>query len=190
MKLPVLQYPDPRLSQKSEPIVEITDEIRDLARNMLETMYDSEGIGLAAPQVGHFVRMVVIDISWPERIEKEESGYLELATELSSDGMPLVLINPQLELLGNTIKSEEGCLSVPNEYRASVPRNEVVCLKALDLDGKEITLETDGILAICLQHEVDHLDGKLIIDYISRLKLGLYKASLKKTRKEEKEEDS
>ena len=83
MKLPVLQYPDPRLSQKSEPIVEITDEIRDLARNMLETMYDSEGIGLAAPQVGHFVRMVVIDISWPERIEKEESGYLELATELS-----------------------------------------------------------------------------------------------------------
>ena len=105
-----------------------------------------------------------------ERIEKEESGYLELATELSSDGMPLVLINPQLELLGNTIKSEEGCLSVPNEYRASVPRNEVVCLKALDLDGKEITLETDGILAICLQHEVDHLDGKLFIDYLSPLK--------------------
>ena len=189
MKLPVLQYPDPRLSQKSEPIVEITDEIRNLARNMLETMYDNEGIGLAAPQVGQFVRMVVIDISWPERIEKEENGYLELATELASDGMPLVLINPELTLAGETIKSEEGCLSVPNEYRASVPRKEIVHLKALDLDGNEVAFETDGMLAICLQHEVDHLDGKLFIDYISRLKLGLYKASLKKICKN-KEEDS
>ena len=195
MKLPVLQYPDPRLGQKSEPIVEITDEIRELAKNMLETMYEDEGIGLAAPQVGELVRMIVVDVSWPERIQKEKSASqdeiselgmkpeTELGTELANDGMPLILINPKLELAGKTIKSEEGCLSVPNDYRANVPRKEIVYLKALDLDGNEVAFEADGILAICLQHEVDHLDGKLFIDYISRLKLGLYKSSLKKNQK-------
>ena len=196
MKLPVLQYPDPQLHQKSKPIVEITDEIKELAANMLETMYDSEGIGLAAPQVGQFVRMVVIDISWPERSERAERiGQLDQLDQgennepLENDGMPLILINPVLNLAGETIKSEEGCLSVPNAYRANVPRKETVYLTALDLDGNKIEFETDGILAICLQHEVDHLDGKLFIDYLSRLKLGLYKASLKKGLKE-KEEDS
>ncbi|MBQ4132514.1 MAG: peptide deformylase [Desulfovibrionaceae bacterium] len=174
MILPVLQYPDERLRRKSQPVDEITDEIRELASNMLETMYDEEGIGLAAPQVGHFIRMIVIDIS---PCYETEEGNVE---DNGEPPMPMVLINPELSFSGATVKSEEGCLSVPNSYRATVPRREKVSLKALSLDGDPIELEADGMLAICLQHECDHLDGKLFIDYISRLKLNLYKASLRK----------
>ena len=163
MILPLLQYPDERLRQISKPIEDINDEIRELASSMLETMYANEGIGLAAPQVGEFVRMVVIDLALPEGI-----------------AMPLILVNPELTLSGGTTKSEEGCLSVPNSYRASVPRRTAARLKALDLEGNVMEMDTDGLFAICLQHEIDHLDGKLFIDYISRLKLNLYKASLRK----------
>ena len=192
MILPVLQYPDERLRQVSQPVPEITDEIRKLASDMLETMYKEDGIGLAAPQVGHFVRMVVIDL-YPYRDEEEEAAPEPAAQsdEAGQSGedspaepaMPLVLINPELTLLGGMVKSEEGCLSVPNDYRASVPRHEMVYLKALGLDGNPVELTADGLLAVCLQHECDHLDGKLFIDYISRLKLSLYKASLRKQNK-------
>ena len=177
MILPVLQYPDERLRQVSQPIGEVTDEIRTLASNMLETMYAEEGIGLAAPQVGVFVRLVVIDLSPPEDMDPEEAAEAGLS---SSYSMPLILINPELTLSGGTVKSEEGCLSVPNNYRASVQRREQVHLKALDLDGNPIEFDADGLFAICLQHECDHLDGKLFIDYISRLKLNLFKATLRK----------
>ena len=94
--------------------------------------------------------------------------------------MPMILVNPELTLSGKTTKSEEGCLSVPNSYRASVPRHTAAHLKMLDLEGNVIEMDTHGLFAICLQHEIDHLDGKLFIDYISRLKLNLYKASLRK----------
>ncbi len=177
MILPLLQYPDERLRQISKPIEDINDEIRELASSMLETMYANEGIGLAAPQVGEFVRMVVIDLALPEDMTPEEIREEGLPEGIA---MPLILVNPELTLSGGTTKSEEGCLSVPNSYRASVPRRTAARLKALDLEGNVMEMDTDGLFAICLQHEIDHLDGKLFIDYISRLKLNLYKASLRK----------
>ena len=111
--------------------------------------------------------------------ESEDSEDIE-AGLYNGLAMPMILVNPELTLSGGTVKSEEGCLSVPNNYRASVSRREKVLLKAVDLDGKPIELAAEGMLAICLQHECDHLDGKLFIDYISRLKLNLYKAALRK----------
>ena len=166
MILPVLQYPDPRLSDVSAPVDEITDAIKTLAADMLETMYANEGIGLAAPQVGHFLRLVVIDLAGPD-----------------DEKRPLVLVNPELELLGESLSSEEGCLSVPYEYRACVPRRAKVRFTDLDLEGTKLEFEAEDLLAICLQHEVDHLDGKLFIDYLSRLKRTLYNASLKRKAK-------
>lgn len=181
MILPILEYPDERLTQISKPVEEITDEIRALSYNMLETMYANEGIGLAAPQVGELLRMIVIGLVPLEDISPEEAP-----EEASEEGLdenspaPLILINPELTLSGDTTKSEEGCLSVPNEFRATVSRWTTAHLKALDLDGNIVEFDADGLLAICLQHEIDHLNGKLFIDYISRLKLNFYKATLRK----------
>lgn len=162
MILPILQYPDPRLAGKSEPVTEITPELRELAANMLETMYARDGIGLAAPQVGAFVRLVVIDMSGPER--REEA---------------LALINPVLTLSGDETESEEGCLSV-SDYSANVRRRELVSVEALDLDGKPVKIDADGRFAVCLQHECDHLDGVLFIDHISRLKRTMYDRKIQK----------
>lgn len=144
----------------------VTPEIRDLARDMLETMYEYEGIGLAAPQVGELIRLIVVDVTGPGKREE-----------------PHVFVNPELELIGDEVESEEGCLSVA-EYRAPVCRSERVRLRATDLDGNPVILEADGIFAICLQHECDHLDGKLFIDRISRLKRSLYDAKVKKWARE------
>lgn len=159
----VFTYPSPVLKQKAKSVAGITPEIRALAKDMAETMYEYDGIGLAAPQVGELIRMVTVDISGPEVRE-------ELMT----------LVNPELELLGEEeIESEEGCLSV-EDYRATVARAGRVKVKALDLDGKPVEFEADGLLAVCLQHECDHLDGKLFIDRISRLKRNMYDAKVKK----------
>lgn len=159
----VITYPNPVLKQKAEPVAEITPEIRALAKDMAETMYEYDGIGLAAPQVGELIRMITIDLSGPELRE-------ELMT----------LVNPELELLGDEeVESEEGCLSV-EDYRSTVARAERVKVKALDLDGKPMEFEADGLLAVCLQHECDHLDGKLFIDRISRLKRNMYDSKVKK----------
>lgn len=159
----VLTYPNPLLKRKAEPIAEVTPEIRELARDMAETMYECEGIGLAAPQVGELIRLVTVDISGPE----------------TRDGLR-VLVNPELERIGDEeVESEEGCLSV-EDYRAPVIRAERVAVKASDLDGNPVSFEADGLLAVCLQHECDHLDGKLFIDRISRLKRNLYDAKVKK----------
>lgn len=158
----VLTYPDPLLKQTADPVKEVTPEIREIAADMAETMYEYEGIGLAAPQIGVSLRLIVVDVSGPEARE-------DLMT----------FVNPELELLGEEVESEEGCLSV-EEYRAPVVRSERVRLKALDLDGAPVELEAEGILAICLQHECDHLNGKLFIDHISRLKRNLYDAKVKK----------
>ena len=162
MILPVLQYPDPRLLKKSALIEAITPEIREPAANMIETMYARNGIGLAAPQVGVLQRMIVVDVSGPEH-----------------EPNPSVYINPKLVCSGADVESDEGCLSVC-EYTAVVLRYQNVHLEALDLDGQAISIDAEGILAICLQHECDHLEGKLFIDHISPLKRMMYDRKLKK----------
>lgn len=172
MLLEILAYPHPLLAAKCEPVGEITPEIRQLAADMLETMYNSRGVGLAAPQIGRSLRMLVMD-----------------AGQAEEDPDPRVIINPELQLLGEMITSEkEGCLSVPLGYRADVRRHESVHLKGLDLDGNELDEELSGFPAIVLQHETDHLDGKLFIDRLSHLRRSLYDARVKKWRKRKKEE--
>lgn len=162
MILPVLKYPDPRLARVCEEVKEITPQLRELVENMIETMYARDGIGLAAPQVGEAIRLVVIDISGPDKRED-----------------PRVLVNPRLTLSGDEVDSEEGCLSVA-DLRASVVRHEFARVEATDLDGNPVVFDADGILAICAQHECDHLDGVLFIDHISRLKRSMYDRKIKK----------
>ena len=149
---PVLQYPDERLARKSVPVTEITPELRELAADMVETMYARDGIGLAAPQVGEAIRLVVMDVSGPEKREDLR-----------------ILVNPVLTLSGDELESEEGCLSVIG-YRSSVRRREFAHVEATDLDGKPLSFDADELLSICVQHECDHLEGTLFIDHISRLK--------------------
>ena len=164
MLLDIVTYPDPRLKERCAPVAEITDEIRQLAADMTETMYAAPGVGLAAPQVGRTLRMLVMD---PAVQEGERA--------------PRVLINPELEPLGEVITSEqEGCLSVPLNYRADVPRYSKVRLKATALDGTPIDEVLEGFPAVVVQHEVDHLDGTLFIDRMSRLRRTLYDGKVKK----------
>lgn len=164
MLLPILTHPDPRLKTVCKPVEGVTDELRTLVNDMFETMYAAPGVGLAAPQVGHFIRLLVMDPRGPEDPKR-----------------PRVLINPELELSGEEIISQnEGCLSVPMEYRANVKRKSHVHLKARDLDWNLIDEELDGFAAIVVQHEADHLDGILFIDRISRLTRSFFDARLKK----------
>ncbi|EGQ7779018.1 peptide deformylase [Vibrio parahaemolyticus] len=148
--LQVLTFPDDRLRTVAKPVDAVTPEIQKIVDDMIETMYDEEGIGLAATQVDIHKRIVVIDIS-------------ETRDE------PMVLINPEILEKRGEDGIEEGCLSVPGA-RALVPRAAEVIVKALDRDGKEFTFEADDLLAICVQHELDHLQGKLFVDYLSPLK--------------------
>ena len=164
-KLPILHFPDPRLRIKAKPVAVVDDSIRRLAEDMLETMYDAPGIGLAATQVDRHIRMLVIDIT-------EEKN------------APMVFINPVITPLTDELAPyEEGCLSVPSVYDA-VERPARIRVEALDRDGKPFTLETDGLLAVCLQHEVDHLEGKLFVDYLSALKRQRIKTKLQKLLKQ------
>ena len=161
--LKVLHFPDDRLRTVAKPVASVTPEIKQLVSDMLDTMYDENGIGLAATQVDVHLRVVVIDLS-----EQRDE--------------PLVLINPEIiESDGNT-SYEEGCLSVPQNY-ASVDRAETVTVKALDRNGDPFELAADGLLAICLQHELDHLVGKLFIDYLSPLKRDRIRKKLEKEAK-------
>ena len=171
---PVLQFPDKRLTRKAQPIEAITDEVRRLAQDMCEVMYDEPGIGLAATQVGEEVRLIVVDTEW-----KEEDGVQN----------PLILVNPELSEHEGEVLWKEGCLSVP-DFEAEVKRAERVTMRALDLDGKEVEIRAEGLQAVCFQHEVDHLDGILFIDRISRLKRSRYAAKRKKQLKREAEEGS
>lgn len=168
MKREILVYPDPRLEEKAEPIEKVTPEIKKLAEDMVETMYEADGIGLAAPQVGECCRMIVVDITGPK-----------LRSDLK------VILNPEIVSEEGEIESEEGCLSV-RELRSKVKRAEKVRLKGMDLEGKPVDLEADDILAVCLQHEIDHLEGTLFIDRLSRLKRTLYDKKVKKWEKLEK----
>lgn len=164
MPLKILYHPNPILRRKSVEISEITDEIRNLAAEMAESMYNAEGIGLAAPQIGQSLRLITIDISGPHKREDL-----------------LTLINPVLTPFPEEgyLESEEGCLSV-EDYKAKVRRFAKVHLDALDLQGKPIHRDAEELLSVCLQHEVDHLDGKLFIDHLSFLKRSMYEAKLHK----------
>jgi peptide deformylase len=148
--LKILHYPDPRLHTIAKPVVQVTDEIRRLAADMAETMYAAPGIGLAATQVDRHIRLLVVDIS-------EEKNQL------------LTLINPRiLQKQGESVH-EEGCLSVPGIYD-KVSRAEQIRISAMNLAGETFELDAGGLLAICIQHEIDHLDGKVFVEYLSRLK--------------------
>lgn len=148
--LNVLTYPDPRLRIQAAPVESVDDSIRQLIDDMAETMYAAPGIGLAAVQVNIHKRVIVLDISDDQ-------------TDLK------VFINPELTNQAGSQESEEGCLSVPGVY-APVTRAESIVVRALDRDGEEFTLDASGILAVCIQHEIDHLDGKVFVDYLSRMK--------------------
>ncbi len=166
-KLEILEFPDPRLRTVANPVAAVNDQIRSLCDDMLETMYAAPGIGLAATQVNVHERIVVIDIS------EEQSE-------------PLVLINPEIEPIDETREQmQEGCLSVPGFYE-EVERFEKVRLKALDREGQPYELECDGLLAVCIQHELDHLNGKLFVDYLSALKRGRIKTKLEKLHRAQK----
>lgn len=155
---PLVILPDSMLRKLSAPIGDITPEIRKLAEDMLETMYDAPGIGLAAIQIGEPVRLVTLDVS--KKAEEGEEQQRE----------PMVLINPEVTWRSEELSSyEEGCLSIP-EYYEEVERPARVKVSYRDLDGKAQEVEADGLLATCLQHEIDHLNGVLFIDYLSRLK--------------------
>lgn len=170
MLRPVLQYPDPRLGQKSEAVENITEEIRDLAQDLKDTLISIGGVGIAAPQIGVFKRVVILDVS---QAQSNPDAPQELVP----------LINPVVSVLDPAQHEEnEGCLSVP-DFRAKVKRPRRVALDAVDLDGKPVHLEGEGYYGACMQHETDHLDGVLFIDRISYLKRSLYDKKLKKNRK-------
>ncbi|HEX5394686.1 MAG TPA: peptide deformylase [Rhodocyclaceae bacterium] len=158
--LPILRYPDPRLHTKASPVAEVTDEIRQLVADMAETMYEAPGIGLAATQVNVHKRVIVIDVS-------EDKSDL------------LALINPELLEISGECEGEEGCLSVPGIYE-TVQRASHVKVRALGLDGKRFELEAEGLLAVCIQHEMDHLQGKVFVQYLSLLKQNRIKTKLAK----------
>lgn len=159
--LEILEYPDPRLRTIAKPVKDITAEINTLIDDMFETMYEAPGIGLAASQVDQHIQLIVMDIS-----EEKDS--------------PLVFINPEITVLdGDLEKMQEGCLSIPGFYE-DVSRIEHVLIKALDREGKAFELEATGLLAVCIQHEMDHLNGKLFVDYLSSLKRNRIKKKLEK----------
>ncbi len=165
--LPILCYPDPRLHKVAQPVQAVDDRIRALIDDMLATMYDASGIGLAATQIDVHERLVVIDVS-------EERN------------QPLVLINPEITWMSDErVKGEEGCLSVPGIYDG-VERATAVKVTALDRDGKAQNIEAEGMLAICIQHELDHLKGKVFVEYLSPLKQGRIKTKLVKAQKAER----
>jgi len=159
----ILHYPDPRLRRKALPVAQVDDTVRRLIDDMAETMYDAPGVGLAAIQVNEPKRIVVIDLS-------EKRDRLQ------------VFINPEILARDGEQTFEEGCLSVPGIYE-EVTRPQRVRVRALDRDGKPFELEAEGLLATCLQHEIDHLDGKVFVDYLSRLKQSRIRKKLEKQQK-------
>ena len=163
--LPILCYPDPRLHKVAKPVERVDERIQTLVKDMLETMYDAQGIGLAATQVDVHERVIVIDVS-------EERN------------QPMVLINPEIVWASEEKQlGDEGCLSVPGIYDG-VERSVAVRLRALDADGASREIEAEGLLAICMQHEMDHLQGKVFVEYLSPLKKNRIKTKLLKQQKQ------
>ncbi len=177
MILEVLKYPDARLRRKGEKVASVTPELKALSENMIETMYDENGIGLAAPQVGESVRLIVLDTR-PH--DDEGKPTTEGLTELEAAvQQPIVLFNPEIAVAKDKTQYEEGCLSVPGFFE-TVDRALYVEVNGLDANGQPVTIKTDGLLAICLQHEMDHLEGKLFIDRLSFLKSSKIKKRIEK----------
>ena len=159
--LPILEYPDPRLRKKAKPVVTVDDDIKRLVDDMFETMIDSHGIGLAASQVDVHQRVIVMDL-------------------MEDGSQPRVFINPEIEVLNDiTEPYDEGCLSVPGFYE-TVARPSNVMISALDREGRPFKEKASGLLAICIQHEIDHLEGKLFVDYLSPLKRQIIRKKMKK----------
>lgn len=158
--LDILQFPDPRLRNRARPVKQVDDDVRQLVDDMFETMYQAPGIGLAAVQVNDARRVVVIDIS-----EEKDA--------------PLALINPEIVQREGIEEMDEGCLSVPGVYE-TVQRADRVRVRALDREGRVFERDAEGLLAVCIQHEIDHLDGKLFVDYLSSLKRQRIRKKLEK----------
>lgn len=168
MKRPILLHPDPRLKKVSAPVADVTDELRALADDMLSTMYDAPGIGLAAPQVGVLSRLIVLDCV-------KEDGEAP---------QPIAMFNPEIVAASDEMNTyEEGCLSIPEQF-ADVTRPKLVQVRWIDMDGNEQNREMDGLWATCVQHEIDHLDGKLFIDYLGPMKRQLITRKAVKLKKE------
>ena len=166
--LEILEFPDPRLRTRAAPVAVVDATIRQLAGDMLETMYAAPGIGLAASQVNVHQRVIVIDIT-------------------ESRDQPLVFINPEIIAREGDEETEEGCLSVPGIFE-KVRRAEKITVRALDRNGISFDMDADGLLAVCIQHEMDHLEGKLFVDYLSELKRTRIRGKLEKERKQRKPE--
>jgi peptide deformylase len=162
--LPILEFPDPRLRTRAVPVAQVDASIRKLIDDMFETMYAAPGIGLAATQVNVHKRVIVIDVT-------------------EDRSKPLALINPEIIAREGVEETEEGCLSVPGIYD-KVTRAEKIRVRTLDRSGKQIEIEADGLLAVCIQHEMDHLEGKLFVDYLSELKRTRIRKKLEKERKD------
>ncbi len=163
--LEILEFPDPRLRTVAKPVTEVDGKIATMADRMLVTMYDAPGIGLAATQVNFHQRLLVVDVSE----DKSE---------------PHILINPTIIASDGEIETNEGCLSVPGFYEP-VERFERITVEALGRDGQSYTLDADGLLAVCIQHEMDHLEGKLFVDYLSNTKRQLIRKKLQKLQKQQ-----
>jgi len=164
MILDILEYPDPRLRTLAKPVTAVTDEIRSLIDDMFETMYAAPGIGLAASQVNVHQQVVVMDLS-------------------EDNSEPKVFINPKIEILDGDLEAmQEGCLSVPGFYE-DVERIEHCLINAIDRDGEAFEVEARGLLAVCIQHEIDHLNGRLFVDYLSSLKRTRIRKKLEKLQK-------
>jgi len=168
--LDILHFPDPRLRIKAKPVAAVTDAHRRLAADMLATMYAAPGIGLAAVQVGVHERLIVLDVS-------------------DDSDQPQVFINPEILAKEGSEVMQEGCLSVPGVYE-EVERAERIRVRALDLQGKQHEFDADGLLAVCIQHEIDHLDGKLFVDYLSDLKRQRIRKRIEKEERERQERRS
>jgi peptide deformylase len=165
-KLDILEFPDPRLRTCAQPVEQVDDNLRRLIDDMFETMYAAPGIGLAATQVNVHQRLLVLDVS-------------------DEQNAPMVFINPEITTLTDDQQSyEEGCLSVPG-FHEKVERPARIHVKALDRNGKPFEMNAEGLLAVCLQHEIDHLDGKLFVDYVSRLKRERIRKKLEKVHRQQ-----
>jgi len=164
-KLPILEFPDPRLRTRAAPVAVVDDGIRQLIDDMLETMYAAPGVGLAATQVDVHKRVLVVDVT-------------------QEQNRPLAFVNPEIIERQGSTEAEEGCLSVPGIFDKLSTRSERIVVRALDRRGQPFEIEADGLLAICIQHEMDHLEGKLFVDYLSELKRTRIRKKLEKERRE------
>ena len=162
-KLTILEFPDPRLRTKAAPVTDFDAALKKLAADMLETMYEAPGIGLAATQVNVHRQILVLDVS-------------------EDKNQPMIIVNPKIAAREGSQTYQEGCLSVPGIF-ADVTRADAITVNALDRDGKPFELQVDGLLAVCIQHEMDHLEGKLFVDYLSPLKREMVRKKLAKQRK-------